>query len=73
MLACAGLGWIALHFAHLTGLSGKEPSVLASFGAKTTVSGPILAGAIIGSLGALNDVTITQASAVRELWSSRCR
>jgi uncharacterized membrane protein len=67
LVLCAGLAVAALSFARLTGLSSEEPFILQSLGSKATITGLILCGAIIGSLGALNDVTVTQASAVREI------
>lgn len=51
----------------ITGLSSEENATLALRGAHTSVSGLLLAGAVIGALGVLNDVTVTQAAAVAEL------
>ena len=53
--------------AHITGLASEESVYLQSVGGRFSVSGVLLAGIIIGALGALNDVTVTQASAVWEL------
>jgi uncharacterized membrane protein len=60
------LGVLGIHFVHLTGLSSEENSYLQ---AVTTVrlGGLLLAGMVIGALGVLNDVTVTQASAVWEI------
>ena len=52
---------------HLTGLSSEEGIYLQTVGGRVNLSGVILAGIVIGALGALNDVTVTQASAVWEL------
>ena len=52
---------------HLTGLSSDEGIYLQTVGSRVNLSGVILAGIVIGALGALNDVTVTQASAVWEL------
>jgi uncharacterized membrane protein len=52
---------------HITGLSSEENVYLQSVGGRFSVSGVLLAGIVIGALGALNDVTVTQASAVWEL------
>ncbi|HTZ44908.1 MAG TPA: YibE/F family protein [Jatrophihabitans sp.] len=51
----------------ITGLSSEEFATLSLQGSHSTVSGLFLAGAVIGALGVLNDVTVTQASAVAEL------
>ena len=60
------LGTVVVHVTRLTGLSSDESSYLQTI---TTVrlSGLLLAGMVIGSLGVLNDVTVTQASAVWEI------
>ena len=52
---------------HLTGLASEEGVYLQTVGGRLNLSGVILAGIVIGALGALNDVTVTQASAVWEL------
>jgi uncharacterized membrane protein len=52
---------------HLTGLSSEEGVYLQTVAGRLNLSGVILAGIVIGALGALNDVTVTQASAVWEL------
>lgn len=67
MLLSAGLSWGAIEFAHLTGLSQEQNNVVAASMGQVSIKGLLLAGFIIGSLGVLNDVTITQASAVFEL------
>jgi uncharacterized membrane protein len=53
--------------AHFSGLAGEEASVLPQLATKVDFTGLILAGIVIGALGALDDVTVTQASAVAEL------
>lgn len=67
MLLSAGLSWGAIELAHLTGLSEDQNNVVAASMGHVSIKGLLLAGFIIGSLGVLNDVTITQASAVFEL------
>jgi uncharacterized membrane protein len=52
---------------HITGLSSEEATYLLAAGGRLNLSGVVLAGVVIGSLGALNDVTVTQASSVWEL------
>ena len=67
LLLAAGLSWAAVDLAHLTGLSDEQNSQVAMYLGNVSISGLLLAGFIIGSLGVLNDVTVTQASTVFEL------
>ncbi|WP_124707853.1 YibE/F family protein [Gordonia insulae] len=67
-LVLAGvLSWLAIDTMHLTGLSGDQTTNLQVYQGTISISGLLLAGFIIGTLGVLNDVTITQASAAFEL------
>jgi uncharacterized membrane protein len=66
----AALGVIAARAAHLTGISVEESYRLAQLTGHLDgegLRGLFLAGVVIAGLGVLNDVTITQASAVWEL------
>jgi uncharacterized membrane protein len=67
LLLAAGLSWAAIGLAHLTGLSDEQNSQVAAYLGHVSIGGLLLAGFIIGSLGVLNDVTVTQASTVFEL------
>ncbi len=67
MLLAAGLSWAAIELTHLTGLSQDQNNEVAAYLGHISITGLLLAGFIVGSLGVLNDVTITQASAVFEL------
>lgn len=67
MLLAALLSWAAIKLTHLTGLSQEQNNEVAVYLDHISITGLLLAGFIIGSLGVLNDVTITQASAVFEL------
>jgi uncharacterized membrane protein len=67
LLLAAGLSWAAIDLAHLTGLSDEQNSQVTVYLGNVSISGLLLAGFIIGSLGVLNDVTVTQASTVFEL------
>ncbi|WP_345494259.1 YibE/F family protein [Nocardia callitridis] len=67
MLVAAGLSWVAIEITHLTGLSEEQNADVATYLDHVSITGLLLAGFIIGSLGVLNDVTITQASAAFEL------
>lgn len=63
----AGLGaWVASS-ARLTGLSSEENLLLSTAAGGISLSGLVLCGIIVAGLGVLNDVTITQASAVWQL------
>jgi uncharacterized membrane protein len=53
--------------AHLTGRGSEEALTLSAFAGQVDLHGLFLGGIIIGGLGVLNDVTITQASAVWQL------
>ncbi len=66
-LLAALLSWAAIGLAHLTGLSEEQSNEVAAYLGRVSITGLLLAGFIIGSLGVLNDVTVTQASTVFEL------
>jgi uncharacterized membrane protein len=63
----AVLGSIAVSVARLTGLTSEETLTLNNFDPTLKFSAIVLAGVLVAGLGVLNDVTITQASAVWEL------
>jgi len=65
--ATAGLGSAATAAAHLTGRSNEVNNELQAAGVQVSITGLILCGLIVGALGVLNDVTVSQASAVWEL------
>ncbi|WP_322858529.1 YibE/F family protein [Mycobacterium europaeum] len=67
LLLAAGLSWAAIQLAHLTGLSDDQNATVSAYLGNVSIGGLLLAGFIIGSLGVLNDVTVTQASTVFEL------
>jgi uncharacterized membrane protein len=67
LLLAALLSWGAIELAHLTGLSEEQNNEVAAYLGNVSITGLLLAGFIIGSLGVLNDVTVTQASTVFEL------
>ncbi|RYV50115.1 YibE/F family protein [Pengzhenrongella frigida] len=69
----AGLGVIAASAAHITGVTSEDSFRLASLlgqSDSTALRGIFLCGVVLAGLGVLNDVTITQASAVWELRSA---
>ena len=63
----AGLAAWAVDAAALTGTTGDNAYQLANLTHGMSLSGMILCGLVISGLGVLNDVTITQSSAVWEL------
>jgi uncharacterized membrane protein len=67
LLITAALAAYFLAAARITGQAEEEQVTLALAGSEITITGLLLAGIIIGALGVLNDVTVTQASAVWEL------
>src|SRR5262249_19430608 len=67
LLLATVLSWAAIELAHLTGLSDEQNGQVAAYLGNVSIKGLLLAGFIIGSLGVLNDVTVTQASTVFEL------
>jgi uncharacterized membrane protein len=67
-LALTGvLGAVVIPILHLTGIGSDENAYLSVTFGTLDMRGLLLAGVIIGSLGVLNDVTVTQAAAVTEL------
>ncbi|MGI8459724.1 MAG: YibE/F family protein [Propionibacteriaceae bacterium] len=70
LLLTAGLGWVATTWAHLTGVASDDDFVLAATAPDLKLTSVVICGIILAGLGVLNDVTITQASAVWELADS---
>ena len=61
------LGWAATRWGHLTGVSSEDDYVLSAAAPDLQLTSVVVCGIIVAGLGVLNDVTITQASAVWEL------
>ncbi|TDC42901.1 YibE/F family protein [Micromonospora sp. KC207] len=61
------LGTMATAATHLTGYGSEDATTLSMFRGDVDLHGLLLAGIIIGSLGVLDDVTVTQAATVTEL------
>lgn len=61
------LSWLFTSAAHFSGLATEEALTLDAYFPGIDFVGLILAGTVIGALGALDDMTVTQASAVAEL------
>jgi uncharacterized membrane protein len=66
LLLVALLSWVFTELTVLSGLS-EETQFIRAFGGDLDFSGLLLAGMILGALGALDDMTVTQASSVAEL------
>jgi uncharacterized membrane protein len=66
-----GLGWVFVVATRLTGYADDSSLLLVGLGSGLDARGIVLAGLVIGSLGVLDDVTVTQVSAVWELKRAR--
>jgi uncharacterized membrane protein len=64
LILTAGLAVAVTELAHLTGLSSEEAILLDVSGADISLQGLLVAGMVIGALGVLDDVTVSQASTV---------
>lgn len=63
----AVMGQLAVSAARLTGLTSEETVQLQGYDPTLDFSGLVLAGIVVAGLGVLNDLTITQASAIWQL------
>ncbi|MEZ4632030.1 MAG: YibE/F family protein [Deinococcales bacterium] len=61
------LGILFSEWAHLTGYGSEEAMMINISANQVDLKGLMLAGLLVGALGALTDITIVQASVVREL------
>jgi uncharacterized membrane protein len=62
-----GLATLFTNLAHFTGTSNEDALLVGLGTSAIDLKGLLLAGMVLGALGALDDVTVTQASAVGEL------
>ena len=62
-----GLSWLFFSLANFTGLASEEALILPVIAENLDLSSLLLGGAVIGALGALDDVTVTQVATVAEL------
>ena len=67
LLLTAVLARAAVGFAHLTGFASEEAVFLRATTAEVSIQGLLLAGMVIGALGVLDDLTVSQASTVMAL------
>ena len=65
------LAWWAVDASRLTGIWSEEGSHLELSGRSVDLQGLVLCGIVIAGLGVLNDVTVTQSSAIWELRAAR--
>jgi uncharacterized membrane protein len=63
----AFLGWAFVKVSAFSGLASEGASAVKAYVPGLDLTGLLVAGIVIGSLGVLDDVTVTQASAVWEL------
>ena len=62
-----GISWVFFEAAQFSGLASEEAFILPFLAETLDVRGLLLGGTIIAALGALDDVTVTQAATVLEL------
>ena len=67
-----GLSWVVAALAKFSGYASEE-AVFVSLVDRVDIGGLILAGAVLGAIGALDDITVTQASTVIELHDAGAR
>lgn len=67
LLLIAVLGSVVIEAGSFTGLADDSSTFLQAFAATVDPRGLLLAGLVIGALGVLDDVTITQTAAVSEV------
>ena len=60
------LSWLVVGAARFSGFATEEAFIL-SFAGRIDIAGLVLAGIVLGAVGAIDDVTVTQASAVFEV------
>jgi len=66
LVLTTGLSWVVVSLARFTGLGTEEAFYLLAI-PNLDLNGLLLAGIVLGAIGALDDVTVTQASAVWEV------
>ncbi len=67
LLLTLALSWVFFELARISGLGSEEALTLPFIAENLNVSSLLLGGAVIGALGALDDVTVTQVATVAEL------
>lgn len=67
LLVIGTVGWVFTGVGHFTGLVDEGSQYISGIAAQVDLRGLLLAGLVIGALGVLDDVTVTQTWAVWEL------
>jgi uncharacterized membrane protein len=67
LLVAAVLGVVFAHIDHLDGRSNDAANALIAAGHHISLQGVVVAGVVLGALGALTDTAVTQASTVMAL------
>ena len=67
LMVIGGIGWVFTGVGHFTGVVDEGSQYISSIAAQVDLHGLLLAGLVIGALGVLDDVTVTQTWAVWEL------
>ncbi len=67
LVVIGGIGWVFTGAGQFTGLVDEGSQYISGIAAQVDLRGLLLAGLVIGALGVLDDVTVTQAWAVWEL------
>jgi uncharacterized membrane protein len=70
LVVTAILGYVVTDWARLSGVGSEDDFTLAAAAPDLRLSAVVMTGVVVAGLGILNDVTITQASAVWELHES---
>jgi uncharacterized membrane protein len=70
LLCAAILAIVFMDLAEISGFASEEALFLTALGTNLDLGGLILGGMMIGALGAIDDITVTQASAIWELRSA---
>ncbi len=67
LVVIGALGWVFTGVGHFTGVVDEGSQYISGIAAQVDLRGLLLAGLVIGALGVLDDVTVTQTWAVWEL------
>ncbi|WP_210650337.1 YibE/F family protein [Nocardioides sp. SYSU D00065] len=67
LVVIGGIGWVFTTVGHFTGLVDEGSQYISGIATQVDLRGLLLAGLVIGALGVLDDVTVTQTWAVWEL------
>jgi uncharacterized membrane protein len=70
LLLTTVLGAVFTDLVNLTGLGTEDAAFLSAVGGDLDLQGLLLAGLVIGALGVLDDVTVTQVAAVWEVYGA---